>query len=116
MASPRLYGPFQLTEPGINAHVQSESPGVYALGYQRKTLFIVSYVGRDDADLRTGLRKHLAAPYEQFKFGYAVSARDAFLKECELYHDYVGLDNKRHPSPPKGTDVTCARCKTSDAS
>lgn len=116
MASPKLYGPFQLTEPGIDAHVQSASPGVYVLGYQRKTLFIVSYVGRDDADLRTGLRRHLGAPYQQFKFTYALSAGDAFLKECELYHDYVGLDNKRHPSPPKGTDVICARCKLAGGS
>lgn len=114
MAAPRLHGPFQLTETGIDAHVQTGTPGVYALGYQRKTLFIVSYVARDDADVKSALRSHLAGPYRQFKLVYAVSARDAFLKECELYHDYTGLDNTRHPVPPRGTDLQCVRCQTAD--
>lgn len=114
MAAPKLYGPYQLTGTGIDAHVQSESPGVYALGYQRKSLFIVSYVGRDDADVRRALRAHLGGPYEQFKLAYALSARDGFSKECELYHDYSGLDNDRHPSPPKGMSLNCARCQAPD--
>jgi hypothetical protein len=113
LTSPRLYGPFQLTERGIDAHLQPESPGVFVLGYLRDSLFIVSYVGRADADLRTGLRMHLSGPYHQFKFAYALSAPDAFLKQCELYHDYVGLDNSRHPCPPEGTNLQCARCKDS---
>jgi len=113
LSSPRLYGPFQLTERGIDAHLQADSPGVYVLGYVRNNLFIVNYVGRDDADLKIGLRTHLPGPYQQFKFAYALSARDAFLKQCELYHDYVGLDNKRHPCPPREMDLQCPRCKTS---
>jgi hypothetical protein len=113
LASPRLYGPFQLTEGGVNAHLQADSPGVFVLGYLRNNLFIVSYVGRDDVDLKTGLRAHLLGPYQQFKFTYALSARDAYLKECELYHDYVGLDNSRHPAPSKQLDLQCPRCQIS---
>ncbi len=111
MTTPRLYGPFQLTEKGIDSNLQSKSPGVYALGQTKDDLFIVRFVGRADADLKTGLRGHLAGPYRQFKFTYALSPRDAFLKECELYHDSVGLDNKRHPSVPRGGSLLCPRCQ-----
>ena len=109
MTSPRLYGPFRLTEKGIDPNLQSKTPGVYALGNTRNNLFIVRYVGRAD-DLKSGLRGHLEGPYRQFKFTYALSARDAFEKQCELFHDCVGLDNRRHPSPPRGMDLSCPRC------
>ena len=114
MSAPKLQGPFPLTETGIDAHVRSESPGVYILGYQRKSLFIVSYVGRDDSDVRRALRTHVSGPYEHFKLAYALSAQEAFLKECDLYHDYTGLDNARHPSPPKGMAWPCACCQATD--
>ena len=109
--SVRLYGPFQLTQQAIDAHLQANSPGVYALGATRNNLFIVSYIGRADADLKTNLRDHVPGPYSQFKFTYAMSDRDAFLKECEIYHEYVGLDNRKHPCPPRGVDLRCPRCK-----
>ncbi|HEY1239868.1 MAG TPA: hypothetical protein VGF16_04885 [Bryobacteraceae bacterium] len=113
--NPRLYGPFQLTQQAIDAHLQADSPGVYALGSIRNNLFIVSYIGRADADLKAGLKGHVPGPYPQFKFTYAVSARDAFLKECEIYHEYIGLDNRRHPCPPRETDLRCPRCKRNRA-
>jgi hypothetical protein len=114
LASPNLYGPFPLTETGIEANVRAESPGVYALGFERKSLFIVTYVGRDDADVKRALKTHVAGPYQQFKLAHARSGRDAYLQECELYHDYAGLDNDRHPSPPKGLDLQCERCRPTD--
>lgn len=116
MTSPRLYGPFQLNEKGLDSNLQSKSPGVYALGTTKNNLFIVRYVGRADADLKSGLKPHISGPYAQFKFTYALSPRDAFLKQCELYHDYVGLDNKRHPSPPRGVDLVCPRCQVTGGS
>lgn len=111
MTSPRLYGPFQLTEKGIESNLQAKSPGVYALGDTKDNLFIVRYVGRADADLKAGLKTHVSGPYPQFKFTYALSARDAFLKQCELYHDYVGLANNGHPCPPRGLTLLCPRCQ-----
>ena len=111
MTSPRLYGPFQLTIQGIETHLQTDSPGVYALGNYREDLFITAYIGRA-ADLREDLKAHIAGPYQQFKFAYALSDRDAFEKQCELYHDFVGLDNERHPCPLTGTFWLCPRCKT----
>jgi len=110
LTSPRLYGPFQLTVPGIETHLQDDSPGVYALGNTRNDLFLVSYVGRAD-DLKEGLKSHMTGPYRQFKFAYALSDEDAFLKQCELYHDFVGLDNSQHPCPPPGMQLRCPACK-----
>ncbi|MBZ5578142.1 MAG: hypothetical protein LAP40_16390 [Acidobacteriia bacterium] len=112
MTGPRLYGPFQFTEPGIDAHVQSNSPGVYTLGSIRNDRFLIGYVGRADVDLRTGLKTHLAGAYQQFKFAYALSAKDAFERQCELYHEYVGLDNQCHPCPPSGMNLLCPWCRT----
>jgi hypothetical protein len=111
LSSPKLYGPFQLSERGIDANLQSRSPGVYALGDVQNSLFIVRYVGRSDTDLRTGLKTHIAGPHSQFKFTYALSPRDAFLKQCELYHDYIGLDNSQHPCSPPGINLICPRCQ-----
>ena len=107
---PRLYGPFQLTEQGIETHLQNDSPGVYALGNTRNNLFLVSYVGRAE-DLKERLRSHIPGPYHQFKFAYALSRVDAFVKQCGLYHDFVGLDNPRHPCPPAGIDLVCPVCR-----
>jgi len=50
------------------------------------------------------------AGYTHFEFGYAPSAEDAFLTECERYHELggiSGLDNERHPAPPHGAACTC---------
>lgn len=110
MTETRLYGPFQLTEQGIDANVQSDSPGVYTLGATRDDLFLAGYVGRADQDLKGGLKMHLEEPYPQFKFAYAISARDAFERQCDLYHEYVGLDNRQHPCPPHGLNLFCPRC------
>ena len=111
MTNPRLYGPFQLTRQGIEAHLQSDSPGVYALGNSREDLFITGYIGRA-TDLRESLKAHIPGPYQLFKFAYALSDRDAFEKQCELYHEFVGLDNIHHPCPPDRTALLCPRCKT----
>lgn len=113
MTTPRLYGPFQLTEPGIDAYLVAGSSGVYALGYSRDDLFIISYLGRADGDLRTDLKTHVHGPYPQFKFAYAYSAEDAFRKQCELFHECVGLENDGHPRPPHGLDLVCPCCQTS---
>lgn len=111
MPIPRLYGPFQLTENGIDAHLQSRSAGVYALGNTRGGLFVISYVGRSDADLKAGLKTHIPGPYREFKFTYALSPRDAFAKQCEVYHESVGLESQPHPAPPEGAALPCARCQ-----
>ena len=107
--TPRLYGPIQLTEQRIEEHLV-HSPGIYALGYTRNDNFVIAYLGRADADLRTELKMHVRGPYQQFKFTYALSTRDAYEKQCELFHDSSGLENDSHPRPPRGRHFVCPRC------
>lgn len=114
MMSPRLYGPFQFTERSIDANLQSNSAGVYALGYNRSGHFVPAYVGRADTDLKSNLKDHLAGRYQQFKFAYALSARDAYEKECELYHALTDLENQQHPTPPRGLSLRCPRCAVTE--
>jgi hypothetical protein len=48
--------------------------------------------------------------YTHFEFSYAASAKAAFVKECQNYHDFggsYGLDNERHPSPSEGESWKC---------
>jgi hypothetical protein len=50
------------------------------------------------------------ATYTHFEFGYSPSAEAAFLTECNRYHELggiSGLDNERHPAPPRGATCTC---------
>lgn len=111
---PKLYGPFQLRAERIEDNVVANSPGVYALGHTRHGKFVIAYLGRADADLRANLKAHLSGPYHQFKFTYALSAVDAFDKQCELFHDLTGLENDAHPRPSAGlNDLVCPRCKIS---
>lgn len=102
---PRLFGPLPLTASRINDHLRRSAPGVYALGKKRDGIFWIEKIGRSDTDLTSALRNHLSGPHKHFVFGYAFSARDAFEKECELYHSiavvdvvsrYAGL----HPTAP----------------
>ena len=110
MAVPRLFGPLALTAERIDGPLQANSPGVYALGSSVNGAFFVKRIGRSDEDLRAALKAHVGGPYEQFKFTYALSPRDAFEKECHLFHSLVGLDSPTHPTAPKDTDAICPGC------
>lgn len=112
MPAPRLYGPFALSEERVYGRLQANSPGVFALGSTTAGTFAIQRIGRSDEDLRTALKAHLGGPYEQFKFTYALSPRDAFEKECQLFHGLAGLDVSDHPRAPKDTDVICPACAT----
>jgi hypothetical protein len=109
-----------LTNEKIDELVTKKSAGVYVLGYLKtekkngkevKT-FIVKYVGRADSDLNDRLKKWVGK-YKRFKFGYCSSPKDAFEKECEIYHDFgeTDLDNKMHPDrPDESKKWQCPRC------
>ena len=109
LTPPRLYGPLPLTAESIDKQIQAKSPGVYELGTVHKGIFVGKEVGRSDEDLRSALKAHFGGPYKQFRFRYAMSARDAFEKECHLYHSLPILDQP-HPQPPGGTDYKCPGC------
>jgi len=109
MPSTGLDGPYPLTQPSITKNVTKKSPGAYALGKTENNTFYVSYVGRGDTDVADRLADHIGE-YDEFKFGYFSSAKTAFEKECNLYHDFSGLDNKIHPARPDNSNWKCPRC------
>jgi hypothetical protein len=111
MASTGMGQSFKLTSEVIN-NIVPESIGAYVLGFQGGT-FIVSYVGRSDNNLRDRLLKHIGEEYTDFKFIILSSVKEAFERECIVYHDFGEsklLDNKAHPARPEGTDYQCPRC------
>ena len=107
-----LHGPHLLNSAAIDAAVKGVGVGAYALGYMKGQTFEVHYVGRSDTDLKKRLKDHVLEPYTVFKFGFLPNASAAFVKECELYHDFgmAALDNDKHPDAPKNSALTCPRC------
>lgn len=107
-----MIGPVKLASENIDKLVQAHSPGNFALGYIEGKAFIVKYIGRSDCDLNKDL-KHSIGNYSHFKWSYASSAKDAFNKECQNYHDFGGcdeLDNNKHPDKPTGEYLLCEYC------
>jgi hypothetical protein len=111
-----LQGPFSLTPRGIDSAVTNTSAGVYVLGKVNDGdgEFQVRYVGRDDQDVKSSLRQHMADWYPQFFYKSCFSTKEAFEKECELYHKFNPPDNKAHPARNKNSDWTCPRCAVFD--
>jgi len=113
MASSGLRGPFILTGGTIDAVVKQTSAGAYALGWtDEKNVFHIQYVGRADDDVKKSIKDWLPTPYAQFKFEYYPSAKAAYFKECELYHDFSPPDSTIHPAALKGSSLACPRCGT----
>ena len=68
----------------------------------------VDYAGRADADLKKRLRDHVGTAV-LFKYGFFPTAKEAFVAECRLYHDFNPPRNVIHPAAP---DVaTCPYCR-----
>jgi|SRR5208282_192051 len=110
MPSSGLKGPFKLTHAGIDKEVTKISPGVYALGEVKNDTFTILYVGRADDDVAKRLGDHVPKWYPDFKYEYYPTAKAAFQKECNLYHDFNPKDNDIHPARPSGTTYPCPRC------
>ena len=109
MPSDELRGPFALVSERIDREVSlPDVPGVYALG-RMVNPFVVAYVGRSDDDLNGRLKDHIKA-YPVFEFEYCSSAKEAYLWECQLYHEYYPPDDKNHPDMPDGIYLKCSVC------
>jgi hypothetical protein len=108
-------GPYRLTLQKITEVVTEISPGNFTLGRIWEDRFQVHYVGRADEDVAKRLHdlaKH-DHRYGAFTFSYAPTAKAAFDKVCEDFHDFgasEGLDNPGHPERPAKTDWLCPRC------
>lgn len=92
-----MEGPYPLTDAAIDEALLRTAPGNYALGYMEDAVFVVFYVGRSDADLRTRLHDWVGAPsrYER----YAPSTRAPFGSRLRGFPpldtpalDAVGMD------------------------
>jgi hypothetical protein len=107
-----LNGPYRLTFEGIESAVRQRSAGAYALGRITPSgSFSVNHVGRSDTDIAARLRDFIGSD-SFFKFGYYPSSREAFEKECELFHDFRPPGTRVHPGRPVGSRWTCPRCGT----
>lgn len=113
MPSSGLKGPYDLDDETIDDEVTKTSAGAYALGKVKNDSFYIDYVGRSDSDVNKRLHDH-ANNYPKFKYDYFESAKAAFEKECNLWHDFSPSDNKVHPARPAGTSWTCPRCDALD--
>ena len=111
MAETGLKGPFELTEVALQQEVGQKSPGAYALDRSHDSGgFHISYVGRSDTDVNERLRQHVGK-YKRFKFEYFATPKDAFEKECGLYHDFNPPSKIIHPERPSQSGWKCPRCK-----
>jgi len=116
MPSLGMNGPYKLDNETIDAEVTQTSPGNYALGRKdKKGTFRVGYVGRSDDDVNGRLKYWIGETKRPlFMFSYATSAKAAFEKECNNYHDFDPPDNTSHPARPRNSNWKCPKCKTFD--
>jgi hypothetical protein len=114
MPSSGLSGPYSLTTREVSRIVSKVSAGAYALGSTKDGVFHIYYVGRSDGDVAKRLQQHVIEWYPQFKFNFFPSAKSAFDKECNLYHDFNPSDNKAHPARPANTNWKCQICDLFD--
>jgi hypothetical protein len=115
LQSTDIAGPFRLTPQKITEVVTEISPGNFTLGRIWEDRFQVHYVGRADEDVAKQLQDLAMHDhrYGAFTFSYAPTAKAAFDRECEDFHDFGAseeLDNPRHPERPAKTDWLCPRC------
>jgi hypothetical protein len=106
-----LNGPYTLDNQTIASTVTRTSPGVYVLASAGSNQ--AKRVGRSDTDVRARLRSYVGQ-YARFWFAYASSPKDAFHKECYLWHDLKPSHNVIHPDRPNGSAWKCPVCTIFD--
>ena len=106
-----LQGPYRLERKTIDEVIDKILPGAYAVGIPDGERFNVRLVGRSDYDIGARIKEFLGF-YPQFAFAYFDTARAAFEKECQLFHDYApfALDSRLHPSRRAYSSWRCPRC------
>lgn len=99
-----LTGFFPLED--VDSYVARTSPGIYIFSRDGKT---AAYVGRSDDDVRIQIKKLICEDYgyTYCLVEYASSPKEAYIKECEYYHEYGPPDNLHHPTAPTGTNWKC---------
>ena len=106
-----LHGPFALVSDAIEEELVPNCPGAYALGFtDRLGRFSITYVGSAGEDLKNKLKGHIGTA-QQFKFRHFAQQRQAFEKECEMFHQFMPTGNFLHPGRPSGTNWLCPKCQ-----
>jgi hypothetical protein len=85
----------------------------------REKTFLIQHIGRSDIDVHQKLIEY-TSKYDRFKYEYADSSEAAFIKECQLYHDFGGPEgkiphNKNHPEKNEGSMWLCPKCSVYDS-
>jgi hypothetical protein len=111
LVSSGLRGPFTLSADVIDEELVDRCPGAYALGFiDRMGRFSITFVGSAGDDLKSKLKAQIGTAV-QFKFRHFAEQRQAFEKECEMFHQFRPTGNFLHPSRQPGSDWTCPRCR-----
>lgn len=111
MSGLTLKGPFGLNFDTINDEIVDGCPGVFTLGFtDHLGRFCITYVGSAGAELKSVLRGFIGTS-QQFKFLLMPEHEAAFVKECELFHQFNPLGNFLHPERPAGSHWKCPRCQ-----
>ena len=84
--------------------------GVYVITNSQNTIL---YVGRSDTNLQRRIKEHIGEKIDYNKFYYeeASSKKEAYEKECYLWHQYYPRDNDIHPDYPD--DMRYLKCPVS---
>ena len=117
-----MEGPYQLSRSVIDAVVADPRPAVFLLRRIEATSQYAHYrgrVGRTRHGERLGpaLARWVGSGYRVFWFEHTDSDRNAFERECRLWHELDGhagkLDNDCHPRPDGISGGHCPLCAAS---
>jgi hypothetical protein len=91
---------------GLASLFLPSAPGVYALSRDGRT---VHYIGRSDTDLSSRVLSSASegGGYRYYWALKAPNATQAYRWECDLFHQYTGLDNRIHPDAPAFSGLAC---------
>ena len=109
MVNPEWYKPQPLKAEWIAECPWSEMPGAFALGKTNsRGIFEVGCLGRSDTDVREILLECAEdGSFAEFRVWHFPTVRQAFEKECRLWHYYSPSTHPEHPLPPEGADWPC---------
>jgi len=106
----RLDGPHSLDHETIDKVVSKVARGVFVIGNTgRDGKFYIDRVGRSDTGLRQALYDCIGTD-SQFKFQLFLNPADAYVLECDIFHDFRPPMTIRHPESPIGRGLRCRRC------
>ena len=124
IATSGLGKPIPLQEVDILREVDNSkdwsSSSVFVLGGIRmsadgKFRFQIRKVSHVDGDLGKELRNYVGK-FSGFRFKFFRSTRNAYDKECQIYHQFKPIKNITHPIRPRHTKFVCpvADCNESN--